>query len=229
MRRVAAAVVLVGIEVATFVVVLHLGTVAGFAIDWSDPAGWLADAAPDDALAAVVRLIALAAIAWLLVSTLLYATLPHRPGSRSAALTRAITAPGVARVLERVLAVSLVTGTTLGPSLAAGAGAPPPTVEVEIDVRSGRADSGPRPAAEPAAVPAPEALPAWAEHVVGPGESLWSIAADRLARSTARAPGSIADAEIAGYWIEVMAANHGRLASGDPNLIFPGEVVVLPE
>jgi hypothetical protein len=241
-RRVAAVVVLIGIEVATFVLVLHLGAAAGFAVDWSDPAGWLAQAAPEDALAAIVRLVTLVAIAWLLASTILAATLPRRPGTRSAALIRAITAPGAARLLERVLAVSLVTGTTLGPALAAGAGAPPPTAEVEIDVRSGRADAAPPPPVEPTTVPEPAPTPAplpapappveelavHAEHVVAPGESLWSIAADELARTTARPTASIADAEIAAYWVEVMAANHGRLASSDPNLIFPGETILLP-
>jgi hypothetical protein len=35
-------------------------------------------------------------------------------------------------------------------------------------------------------------------------------------------------AEITPVWVEVIAANRDRLRSGDPDLIFPGEIVVLP-
>ncbi len=36
------------------------------------------------------------------------------------------------------------------------------------------------------------------------------------------------DATIARYWQAVIAANRTTLRSGDPNLIFPGELVTLP-
>jgi hypothetical protein len=37
------------------------------------------------------------------------------------------------------------------------------------------------------------------------------------------------DAEIDGYWLEVIAANRGRLAHRDePDLVFPGQVFLLP-
>ena len=39
---------------------------------------------------------------------------------------------------------------------------------------------------------------------------------------------TVADAEIAPYWVAVCERNRAALASGDPNLIFPGEVVTLP-
>jgi len=66
------------------------------------------------------------------------------------------------------------------------------------------------------------------EVVVLRGDNLWTIAAARLARATARSPADVPDAEIARYWSRVCDANRARLASGDPGLIFPGEHVVLP-
>jgi len=64
--------------------------------------------------------------------------------------------------------------------------------------------------------------------VVAPGDDLWALAAARWAATRGIAPADVADAEIAPYWVAVCERNRGALASGDPNLIFPGEVVTLP-
>jgi nucleoid-associated protein YgaU len=61
--------------------------------------------------------------------------------------------------------------------------------------------------------------------VVRRGDNLWDISATRLERRWGRKP---ADHEIAPYWRRVMETNRPRLRSGDPNLIYPGEVVELP-
>jgi hypothetical protein len=42
------------------------------------------------------------------------------------------------------------------------------------------------------------------------------------------APADVADTEVAPYWVAVCERNRATLTSGDPNLIFPGEVVTLP-
>jgi hypothetical protein len=34
--------------------------------------------------------------------------------------------------------------------------------------------------------------------------------------------------EVATYWLQVIEANQGRLVSGDPDLIYPGETIVMP-
>ncbi|HET7846780.1 MAG TPA: hypothetical protein VFL72_04750 [Acidimicrobiia bacterium] len=62
--------------------------------------------------------------------------------------------------------------------------------------------------------------------VVEKGDHLWSISAAHLADRLTHAPSS---AEITPYWREVIEVNRDRLRSGDPDLIFPGETVVLPE
>jgi hypothetical protein len=64
--------------------------------------------------------------------------------------------------------------------------------------------------------------------VVVEGDNLWTIAAARIARTSGRSPADIPDAEVAPYWIRVCDENRARLASGDPNLIVPGERIVLP-
>ena len=62
--------------------------------------------------------------------------------------------------------------------------------------------------------------------VVEPGDHLWKISASHLSEQLHRAP---EDREIWPYWREVIAANVAGLRSGDPDLIFPGEVIALPE
>jgi nucleoid-associated protein YgaU len=65
-----------------------------------------------------------------------------------------------------------------------------------------------------------------AVHEVEPGESLWSIARDALTDAWGRAP---TDGEMVGYWRAVVEVNRSRLADPDnPDLIFPGQQVVLP-
>jgi hypothetical protein len=81
-----------------------------------------------------------------------------------------------------------------------------------------RAATPPRP---PVAVPAHRHA-----HVVGAGDNLWQIArAEVIRASGADRP---ADSQIAPYWRRVVEANRSTLRSGDPSLIFPGEVVTLP-
>lgn len=64
-------------------------------------------------------------------------------------------------------------------------------------------------------------------HPVTSGEHLWSIAEDELRRRTGNRRPTVG--EITLYWREVIAENQGRIASGDPDLIFPGERIVLPD
>ena len=65
-------------------------------------------------------------------------------------------------------------------------------------------------------------------HVVVVGDNLWTIAAGEVARATRRGGTELSDQEIARYWVEVLTAARPALRSGNPNLIYPGEVVPLP-
>ncbi len=78
----------------------------------------------------------------------------------------------------------------------------------------------------PARRDAPAAAHADTSHTVRPGESLWRIAEAHLAAAWGRDPG---DAEVVPYWREVIERNRDRLVvADDPDLILPGQVLVLP-
>lgn len=57
--------------------------------------------------------------------------------------------------------------------------------------------------------------------VVVEGDHLWKISARHIGEEAT-------DREIAPYWREVVDVNTPHLRSGDPDLIYPGEVVDLP-
>lgn len=55
-----------------------------------------------------------------------------------------------------------------------------------------------------------------------PGDHLWKISARHLDEEDH-------EIDVAPYWREVIDENTPRLRSGDPDLIYPGEVIELPE
>lgn len=111
---------------------------------------------------------------------------------------------------------------------------PPPGVRPPIAPEPQPPPARPAPPTDPSE-PAPAAAPdpAQAERVhragrdaatwyrVVPGDSLWSIAAER-------AGADAGPAEVARTWRRVVAANRSRLRSGHPDLVFPGERLLLP-
>jgi len=61
---------------------------------------------------------------------------------------------------------------------------------------------------------------------VEPGDNLWSIAAAALESTGGQAPD---ERQIAAYWLRVIELNRARLPEpGDPNLLFPGDAILLP-
>ncbi len=69
---------------------------------------------------------------------------------------------------------------------------------------------------------APEPAPAGRSHVVRPGDHLWALAEAELTTATAEHPSAEA---VDDYWMRVVRANPQLV---DPDLLFPGDVVVLP-
>lgn len=57
---------------------------------------------------------------------------------------------------------------------------------------------------------------------VEPGDHLWKISKRHLIEVEPNSP-------IGPYWLEVIDANLANLRSGNPDLIFPGEIVTLPD
>lgn len=73
-------------------------------------------------------------------------------------------------------------------------------------------------------VPAPAATARGAARfvTVERGDHLWKISARHLLELS---PAT----EIAPYWRRVVSLNRASLASGDPDLIYPGETIEMPE
>jgi nucleoid-associated protein YgaU len=195
---------------------------------------WLADR---DALTSAFALLRVAtlALAWyLLGATLVGVAARLARGPRLVAIADAVTVPMVRRLLQSALGVGLATA-----SLTAGSGDGPAPARVE-SVATAQLPSDPiamtplsgdalvmQPfeshPAQPPAVRAQQFHDSW---TVDPGDHFWSIAETALRRAWEREP---TDDETAAYWEELIAANRQRLIDpGNPDLIQPGQVFVLP-
>ena len=58
------------------------------------------------------------------------------------------------------------------------------------------------------------------------GDHLWSVARRALAQAMDRPPTT---GQITSYWVDLIEANRKTIRSADPNLIYPGERVLLPQ
>lgn len=91
--------------------------------------------------------------------------------------------------------------------VATGSALAAPTAETRLPVTlSGQEESG---------------TPATDEVVVVKGDHLWKISQRHL---DSHSP----DDAVAPYWLRVIEVNTPSLRSGDPDLIYPGEVIRLP-
>jgi resuscitation-promoting factor RpfA len=240
---------------ALAVVALHrLGSVDGFAVPRRDLGRWLRDTPSEDVLLAGIRLAALIAAWWLLVTTLLYVAARLADLNGAARAIGCVTVPAVRRWADRAIAVSVVAAGVLALTRSAAADPPPNTrptsapVVIDLDhrdrsslppgpaptVRTGAAPHVelPHPPAPATPPPAPATSPppsfVSTRHVIAPGDHLWSIAARHLAAGTRRSRADLTPADIAPYWRRVVEHNRPRLRSGDPDLVYPGEEVELP-
>jgi nucleoid-associated protein YgaU len=117
---------------------------------------------------------------------------------------------GTPRYVRHLVEVALVGSCVVGSAVPASATTSSPVVR---DVPVVRMVSHRR---QPARASTPVA-PAVHTHVVQPGENLWQIA-----RTVAGA------SDVMPYWHALVAENQATLRSGNPNLIFPGEILRLP-
>lgn len=211
---------------------MALGRIPELVVDWSDPAGWLASAEPDAALAALARLVGLAVAAWITATSFLYAfsrLLGVEPWR-----VRWLSVGPIRRAVDTVLAGALVMG-SLAPGTALAAVEPPfspvsdtataleaePATPAYVPIPAGAIATSPDGESDRSEQP-DEAETSVVVHV---DDNLWKIAHTRLA-----ADGSDpSEADVAQYWVRIIEANQHRLRSGDPDLIFPGEEILLPQ
>ena len=63
---------------------------------------------------------------------------------------------------------------------------------------------------------------------VAAGDNLWEIAARVVANARGLPRAALSDADVSAYWAALCDANRATLASGDVNVVYPGESLVLP-
>jgi LysM domain len=224
-----------------------------------DLSAWLNTTPPDLMAMAFVRLLALAAGWYLAACTLALAvTRPFGRGRVASGLARATPAV-VRRLVLSGGGLGLAAGALVGAAppmgLAPATLAPKPAAASIADTTQ---DSGPPTATmtrlpeddPPAAVmtrvpatdaPASRAPPAPAipdpartavpsSWTVEAGDSFWSIAAETVAETAAPSGDPPNDGRIIGYWRRLLDANRGRLLDpGNPDLLVPGQEIVLPD
>lgn len=166
------------------------------------------------------------------------------PASARALVVR-WTARGVAGGLRRLVGISALTlgvlpfhpaaahAAEVAPVLAPDDLTPPSTAAPRLEPAPiepvpfeppGTPDRVPDP---PRPVPGPVAPAPSASVTVGPGDSFWSVA-ERL--TAARLERPVADVEVIEPWLALIEANQGRLTDpDDPDLLFPGQVLRLPD
>ena len=236
-RGIARLVMAVGFETGALVGLVHLGRRPWLHIQWSELGRWLRVTPTEDALAAMIWLLTLGCVIWLAGSSLIYIA---ARASRAPAVLLSVqwmTLPALRRVTDRALGAFLVASTVAATPVRAD---PPPPVIVVVDAegtllppgivgrlpetpmdRVGPIDSTvpPQPAL-PYEIPAAEGRPAVV--TVRAGDNLWVLCRRHLSAVLGRRP---TNEVIARYWRSVIAHNQPNLISGDPDLIYAGEVI----
>jgi hypothetical protein len=203
------------------------------------PAAW---ARGDDLALAVAWIVAVAAAAWLFIATGVCVIALGFGRPRIARRVAPALPFGIRRLVE-IAIVSACVALPASPAPAAGPAPTAPTVIVDQPVVRGPVTDVPvvvapnpdrpversglvaAPAPAPAIPPTPAPPRAGRHVVVRAGDNLWLIARNALTRDGARRP---SESEVAHYWRAVITANRSTLRSGDPSVIFPGEIVSLP-
>lgn len=210
---------LLTLEVAA-VAILHRADLPS--VEWSHVSDWLDATAPEDAIIASVRALALAGTYYLIVTTFL---LVLAAVVRVPSLLRGvelISLPGLRRAIEGMAAVSIA-ATPLPLASPAFAHDYRPAVDATEVPSYSPVAAGDTDSYEPTPAGDDDAGAQGATHVVVAGESLWMIAEAVVPQVTQHRRGVVER-----YWLTLVDVNASKLRSGDANLIFPGEAISLP-
>ena len=108
------------------------------------------------------------------------------------------------------------TTTTTAPKVTVPTTSPPVVSDSEVQV-GGQQVQRPNDTTTPTQAPS--------SYTVVSGDNFWNIAKTQVENSLGR---DATDTEVANYWVKLIEANRANISSGDPDLIFPGEVFTLP-
>lgn len=194
---------------------------------------WLTTSDTPVVVLTVVRVGAMAAIWYVLATTILCAIAHRSPWKRFATAVDRITLPGA-----RVLAVRLATVSAIGGlamPVASATAASPHQTPVLHHLTANEPTTSTTVTLPPVSIPQePQSADAATsikqlpqQHTVQRGENFWTIAQDTLTQSLNRQP---TDDEITDYWRELVQVNKTKLAHpNNPDLLFAGQVLELPK
>jgi len=241
---------LIGLCLAVAALVLRLPAGApSTGAGWRGLEVWYQGAGPGGAAIAVLRLLALAASAWLGLAALVQLAssvrggqvLPTLADRLSPAFVRSLGQGIVGASMAASLAVPSLPATQPAQDPPAGPGsgvaimrplpgeATAPTTTTTTTTTTASPAAPVPPPAEPAtpAPPTPSPPPPGPQEiVVEPGDSCWSLAEEHLRDELGREP---TEAETARLWAQLIEINEERFLTGDPDLLFPGQGLLLPE
>lgn len=204
---------------------------------------WATDLDPAVLAMVAVRLAALAVGYHLLLTTVLVVIGRAVRAPRLVAIADAMTLPMFRTTAGRLAGLAISASAVVGGALPSAGAAPTPAAthatpqptstgtgpvlieRVALPPGTATADPAPATTATIRAVPpplVPGAAPAPTLHRVRPGDHLWGIAEEAVGAALGRAP---TDAEVDPFWRQVITVNPDLV---DPDLIFPGQVVVVP-
>ncbi len=200
------------------VVGLHrLGRRPFLRIDWQNLGQWIDNSSLEDATAAIVRVAALVVAYWLAISTASYLIAKVFRRVRMIEVTQILTLPALRKVIDAAVAGSVAAITIASPAL----GGTHPIEEVPVVAVPEQYEIAPMEETIEIIIVADATL----EVVIKAGDNLWDVASRRMEEVLGRTAG---DHEVAPYWVEVIQANEDRISSGDPDIVHPGEVILLP-
>lgn len=252
-RRTGRLIAVLALQTGMLAWLVQLGERPFLHIDWSDLGTWLQVTPTENVLVAGIWLVAVICAGWVNASTLLYIAARL---SRIPSFVRSVqwmTLPAIRKVGERALAALLATTTAIPTPVGAH---PPPPVVVVVDDEGGFLPPGvtlpdvdrvpplptlpfelieqPSPPLLPGEGVSPEPVrPDTTAHqragsvqiTVQIGDNLWTISRRHLITHSGTRP---TNEQIVPYWRKVIELNLPSLISGDPDLIYPGEVVTMP-
>ncbi len=225
---------------------------------WIPAPGEILSASPELALNGAVWLLATALTVYLTITTLASLVAHASRIGPAIRAVDWVTIPPIRRLAERVTAISVVAASIAAPVASVASEPPPipvvvvvdapPTIRIPVDapaphggtVTTTTAPSDipqsppnytPRNPTTPPLVPtddqptygSPTEIPR--HYTVQPRDNMWTITATYLAEELDRRP---TNAEISEIWHLVMDLNRASIRSGNVDLIYPGEQLVLP-